>query len=87
MPASAGDSSTSGSAWTPSGFPGIEPAAPEQALHPRSDPRQHAADLIIGRRRQGPELERPFLALEEDAVEEQCVKMNVEIQSAAEALG
>jgi hypothetical protein len=67
-------------------LPRIAPAAPEQALHPRGDPRQHAADLIIGRRRQEPELERSFLALEEDAVEEQRVKMNVEIQAAAEAL-
>src|SRR2546429_9511019 len=67
MPASAGDSIR----LNPIGFSGIEPAAPEQALHPRGDPRQHAADLIIGRRRQRPELERPFLALEEDAVEEQ----------------
>jgi hypothetical protein len=47
--------------------------------------RQHAADLVIGRRRQGPELDRPFLTLEEDAVEEQRVEMDVEIQSAPEA--
>ena len=39
-----------------------------------------------GRRRQGPELGCPFLALEEDAVEEPGVKMDVEIQSAPDAL-
>ena len=39
--------------------------------------RQHASDLIIGRQRQGPELGRRFMALEEDAVEEQRVKMDV----------
>ena len=84
MPASVGDSSTSGSAWTPSASQGSRP--PEQALHPRGDPRQHAADLVIGRRRQRPELDRPFLTLEEEAVEEQRVEMDVEIQSAPEAL-
>ena len=47
------------------------PAAPEQALHPRRDPRQHTADVLVRRRPQGPERECPLGALEEDTVEEQ----------------
>jgi len=40
------------------GIAGFEPAAFEQTLHPRSDPRQHDADLLVRRRRQGPEIKR-----------------------------
>jgi hypothetical protein len=69
------------------GIAGIEPAAFEQALHPRGDPCQHDADLLVRRRRQGSELKRAIrVASEEDALEEQGVEVEVQIQSAAEAL-
>jgi hypothetical protein len=68
------------------GFPGIAPAALEQTLHSRRDPRQHAADFFVRRRRQGPEPERPLGAFEEDAVEEQRVEMDVQVQPAPEPL-
>lgn len=54
------------------GIAGIETATLEEPLHPRGDPREHDADLFIGRRRQGPETERVPIAFgEEDAVAEQ----------------
>jgi hypothetical protein len=64
-------------------FAGIEAAALEQPLHAR----EHEAHLVIGRRGQRPEGERPLtrLAVEEDAVEEQSVEV-VQIQAAAKAL-
>jgi len=69
------------------GIAGIEPAALEQALHPRGDPREHAANFLVGRRRQGSELERAVPAVgEEDAVEQQHVVVDIEIESAPEAL-
>jgi hypothetical protein len=65
----------------------IAATALEQALHPRGDPREHGADLFIRRRRQRPEAERALLAFsEKDAVEEQRVEMDVQIQSVAKAL-
>jgi hypothetical protein len=37
----------------------IETAALEQPQHPRGDPREHDADLVVGRRGQRPELQCP----------------------------
>jgi homoaconitase/3-isopropylmalate dehydratase large subunit len=63
------------------------PAALEQTLHPCGDPREHDADLFIGRRREWLETERVPIAFgEEDAVEEERVEMDVQIQSSAEPL-
>ncbi len=77
MPASAGDSSTTGSAWHRSAPPDSRPR--------RS--RRRCIRAVIRARRQGPELEQALLAFgAEDAVEEQSVEMDVQIQSAAEAL-
>jgi hypothetical protein len=69
------------------GFAAIETAPLEQTLHSRGDPHEQDADLFIGRRREGSETKRVTLAFaEEDAVEEQRVEMDVQIQSAAKAL-
>jgi hypothetical protein len=65
---------------------GIEAAALEQTPHPLGDPREHDADLVVGRRGQRTEIECPLLAFEEDAIEEQRVEMQVQIQSAPKAL-
>jgi hypothetical protein len=70
MPASTGDSSATGSARNTSAFFGIEPAPLEQPLHPRGDPREHDADLLVHRRRERMEIERASRAIrEENAVE------------------
>ena len=66
----------------------IEPAPLEQPLHPRGDPREHDADLVIRRGRQRPELERVSLAGRvEHAVEEQRVEMDVQVQSTRHSQG
>ena len=63
-------------------IPRIKPAPLEQPLHPRGHPREHDADLVVCRRRQGPKIERvPFAASVENAVEEQRVEMDVQVQS------
>src|SRR5262249_58270813 len=66
---------------------GIEPAALEQPLHASGDSRQHDADLLVRRRRQRPEIERTTRAIGvEDAVEQERVVVDVQIESAPEAL-
>ena len=59
----------------------------EQALHPCDDPCEHHSDLLVGRRRQGPKIEGAIRSIgEEDAVEQQRVEVDVQIQPAPEAL-
>src|SRR2546425_5050656 len=66
--------------------PWIETAALEQTLNACRNLREQGADVLIGRRRERSELKRALVAFEEDAVEEQRVEVDVQIQSAPEAL-
>jgi hypothetical protein len=70
------------------GIVAIETPAPEKTPHPRVDRREQDADLFIRRRGRGPEAKRlPFAAVgEEDAIEQQRVKVDVEVEPAPESL-
>jgi hypothetical protein len=53
-------------------------------LHPRGNRLEHDADFVIRRGWERPEIERvPLVGSVEDAIEEQRVEMDVQIQSAA----
>ena len=72
MPARAGDSSTTGSSCDGPASLGSRPRRLSRHLHPCGNPREHDADVFVGRRREGPEPERVPIAFgEEDAVEKQ----------------
>ena len=86
MPARAADSSTAGVRWGQIGVAGVEAAVLEQTPHPLGDPREHDADLVVGRRGKRTEIECPLLAFEETPSEEPRVEMQVQIQSAPKTL-
>src|SRR5205823_8262043 len=84
MPASAGDSSASGS--TSGGGIDVESAAREETLDAPVDGGEQPRHLLVARGLGGVELEAPVFSLGEDAVQEEGVEVDVQLEAAPEAL-
>src|SRR5436190_13824146 len=84
MPASAGDSSASGS--TSGGVIDVESAAREETLDAPVDGGEQPRHLLVARGLGGVELEAPVFSLGEDAVQEEGVEVDVQLEAAPEAL-
>src|SRR5947208_13179506 len=84
MPASAGDSSASGS--TSGGVIDVESAARKETLDAPVDGGEQPRHLLVARGLGGVELEAPVSSLGEDAVQQEGVEVDVQLEAAPEAL-
>src|SRR2546429_1615055 len=84
VPASGGGSSASGS--TSGGVIDVESAAREETLDAPVDGGEQPRHLLVARGLGGVELEAPVFSLGEDAVQEEGVEVDVQLEAAPEAL-